>query len=198
MTHERRQVGSARVRVDRHPQGDPGDAAVGALRRGRDRLTLGRAGREAAGELGIPRGYGTLRGPARRPGRRGRVHPAPQPPPRRVDAARRRGRQARAVREAAGDGRREAAGMIEACRDAGVALMEAFMYRLHPLWLRAHELVDGGAIGELEAIQAFVLLPQRRSGEHPQHRRVRRRRADGHRVLPDQRRPLALRRRAGP
>ena len=49
---------------------------------------------------------------------------------------------------------REAAGMIEACRDAGVALMEAFMYRLHPLWLRAHELVRGGAIGELEAIQA--------------------------------------------
>ena len=49
---------------------------------------------------------------------------------------------------------REAAGMIEACRDAGVALMEAFMYRLHPLWLRAHELVAGGAIGELEAIQA--------------------------------------------
>ena len=49
---------------------------------------------------------------------------------------------------------REAAGMIAACRDAGVALMEAFMYRLHPLWLRAHELVRTGAIGELEAIQA--------------------------------------------
>ena len=49
----------------------------------------------------------------------------------------------------------EAAGMVEACRDAGVALMEAFMYRLHPLWLRAHELVAAGAIGELETIQAF-------------------------------------------
>ena len=49
---------------------------------------------------------------------------------------------------------REAAGMLEACRDAGVALMEAFMYRLHPLWLRAHELVRDGAIGRLEAIQA--------------------------------------------
>ena len=44
--------------------------------------------------------------------------------------------------------------MIEACRAAGVLLMEAFMYRLHPLWQRAYELVAEGAIGELEAIQA--------------------------------------------
>jgi predicted dehydrogenase len=49
---------------------------------------------------------------------------------------------------------REAATMIETCRGTGVALMEAFMYRLHPLWQRAHELVRDGAIGELEAIQA--------------------------------------------
>jgi predicted dehydrogenase len=49
----------------------------------------------------------------------------------------------------------EAAGMIASCRDAGVKLMEAFMYRLHPLWQRAHELVSAGAIGDLETIQAF-------------------------------------------
>jgi predicted dehydrogenase len=49
----------------------------------------------------------------------------------------------------------EAAGMVEVCRRSGVALMEAFMYRLHPLWRRTHELVAGGAIGELETIQAF-------------------------------------------
>jgi len=48
----------------------------------------------------------------------------------------------------------EVTDMIEACRAAGVLLMEAFMYRLHPLWQRAHELVAEGAIGELEAIQA--------------------------------------------
>ena len=30
----------------------------------------------------------------------------------------------------------EAAEMVEGCRAAGVLLMEAFMYRLHPLWLR--------------------------------------------------------------
>jgi predicted dehydrogenase len=49
----------------------------------------------------------------------------------------------------------EAVHMVDVCRDAGVLLMEAFMYRVHPLWLRAHELVAEGAIGELETIQAF-------------------------------------------
>ena len=34
-------------------------------------------------------------------------------------------------------------------------LMEAFMYRLHPMWQRVRELVTTGTIGELEAIQVF-------------------------------------------
>jgi predicted dehydrogenase len=49
----------------------------------------------------------------------------------------------------------EAQEMVDGCQTAGVALMEAFMYRLHPLWVTVRELVRGGAIGELEAIQAF-------------------------------------------
>jgi predicted dehydrogenase len=49
----------------------------------------------------------------------------------------------------------EATAMIEGCRHAGIMLMEAFMYRLHPLWTRVHELVTEGSIGELQAIQAF-------------------------------------------
>ena len=49
----------------------------------------------------------------------------------------------------------EAAEMIDGCRDAGVLLMEAFMYRLHPLWTRVHSLVADGAIGDLVTIQAF-------------------------------------------
>jgi predicted dehydrogenase len=48
----------------------------------------------------------------------------------------------------------EVEGMIEACRAAGVLLMEAFMYRHHPLWQRTHQLVSEGVIGELLAIQA--------------------------------------------
>ncbi|HEX9863828.1 MAG TPA: Gfo/Idh/MocA family oxidoreductase [Acidimicrobiia bacterium] len=45
--------------------------------------------------------------------------------------------------------------MIEVADRAGVKLMEAFMYRLHPLWLEVRRLVDDGAIGDLLAIQSF-------------------------------------------
>ncbi len=45
--------------------------------------------------------------------------------------------------------------MIDACQDAGVKLMEAFMYRLHPMWVEVRRLVDDGVIGELVAIQSF-------------------------------------------
>ena len=34
-------------------------------------------------------------------------------------------------------------------------VMEAFMYRMHPQWQRARELVQEGVIGELRAIQSF-------------------------------------------
>jgi predicted dehydrogenase len=36
-----------------------------------------------------------------------------------------------------------------------VLIMEAFMVRFHPQWLRARELVRSGALGELRAIQVF-------------------------------------------
>jgi predicted dehydrogenase len=49
----------------------------------------------------------------------------------------------------------EARTMIAGCEQAGVVLMEAFMYRLHPLWQRVRALVDEGAVGELLTIQMF-------------------------------------------
>jgi predicted dehydrogenase len=49
----------------------------------------------------------------------------------------------------------EAQEMVDGCETAGVLLMEAFMYRLHPLWITVRELIRDGAVGELEAIQAF-------------------------------------------
>ena len=49
----------------------------------------------------------------------------------------------------------EAERVVEGCREAGVLLMEAFMYRLHPQWVRVRELVDQGRLGELTAIQSF-------------------------------------------
>jgi predicted dehydrogenase len=45
--------------------------------------------------------------------------------------------------------------MIEACEQAGVVLMEAFMYRLHPSWVAVRELVASGRIGALRAVQSW-------------------------------------------
>ncbi len=43
--------------------------------------------------------------------------------------------------------------MVDACEQAGVQLMEAFMYRLHPLWASLVAVVADGRIGEPRAIQ---------------------------------------------
>jgi predicted dehydrogenase len=48
----------------------------------------------------------------------------------------------------------DAVRMIDACEEAGVKLMEAFMYRLHPLWRAAIDAVSSGRIGELRAVQS--------------------------------------------
>lgn len=43
--------------------------------------------------------------------------------------------------------------MVAACEGSGVQLMEAFMYRLHPMWRKAVQLIEDGAIGEVRAVQ---------------------------------------------
>jgi len=50
---------------------------------------------------------------------------------------------------------REAEQIVAACRQAGVVLAEAFMYRLHPTWVAIRELVASGRIGRLMAIQSW-------------------------------------------
>lgn len=47
----------------------------------------------------------------------------------------------------------EAQEIVDECGAAGVKLMEAFMYRLHPLWVKVRELVATGALGELLSVQ---------------------------------------------
>jgi predicted dehydrogenase len=49
----------------------------------------------------------------------------------------------------------DAAAMVEACAAAEVKLMEAFMYRLHPLWVQVRQMMAGGLVGELVALQSF-------------------------------------------
>jgi predicted dehydrogenase len=45
--------------------------------------------------------------------------------------------------------------MVDASRDAGVLLMEAFMYRLHPSWVAVRELLAAGRIGRLRAVDSW-------------------------------------------
>ena len=45
--------------------------------------------------------------------------------------------------------------MGAACDSAGVLLMEAFMYRLHPSWVAVHDLVTSGRIGRLSTVQSW-------------------------------------------
>jgi predicted dehydrogenase len=46
----------------------------------------------------------------------------------------------------------DAQAMVDGCASAGVAFMEAFMYRLHPSWMKAVELVRSGRIGKLQVV----------------------------------------------
>jgi predicted dehydrogenase len=47
----------------------------------------------------------------------------------------------------------DAAPMIDACRNAGVTLMEAFMWRHHPRVAHARKLLADGALGELRLVK---------------------------------------------
>ena len=49
----------------------------------------------------------------------------------------------------------EAAQLVAARERTGKLVAEAFMVRFHPQWLRARELVQSGAIGEVRAMQTF-------------------------------------------
>lgn len=49
----------------------------------------------------------------------------------------------------------EAQEMVDACREGGVLLMEAFMYRQHPSWIAVRELLASGRIGRLVAVDSW-------------------------------------------
>ncbi len=45
--------------------------------------------------------------------------------------------------------------MLEVCSAEGVRLMEAFMYRHHPSWVAARDVVASGRIGRLRSVQSW-------------------------------------------
>jgi predicted dehydrogenase len=53
----------------------------------------------------------------------------------------------------------EAAAVADVADQSGLVLMEAFHYRYHPLMIRAVEAVQGGEIGELRHIEAWMQVP---------------------------------------
>jgi predicted dehydrogenase len=55
----------------------------------------------------------------------------------------------------------EARQMADVAREAGLVLMEAFHYRYHPVFLRAKEIVESGALGELLRLDAEFTTPIR-------------------------------------
>lgn len=49
----------------------------------------------------------------------------------------------------------EAKEIIEYAKDRGVLLMEAFMYKFHPQWIRAKEIVDSRELGRIQTIHCY-------------------------------------------
>ena len=55
----------------------------------------------------------------------------------------------------------EAAGAIDHARTRGVLVMECFMYRLHPQWQRAREIVRNGELGAIRVVQTAFTYSNR-------------------------------------
>ena len=53
----------------------------------------------------------------------------------------------------------EAAEVRDAAAQAGVVVLEGFHYLFHPVTQRLHELLDSGELGELERVEATMIIP---------------------------------------
>jgi predicted dehydrogenase len=111
--------------------------------------------RTVAAELGIPRAYGSYEDLLEDPDIDAVYIPVPNHLHARwtIEAAR-HGKHVLCEKPLAMTAA-EARTMVDACRDAGVLLMEAFMYRLHPSWVAVRELVTSGRIGRLRAVDSW-------------------------------------------
>lgn len=111
------------------------------------------AARRAAASLGIPRAYGSYEALLADP----EIEAVYVPLPNHLHvrwalAAARAGKHVLCEKPIALDAA-EAARLVDEAGD--VLVMEAFMVRFHPQWLRARELVRAGRIGPVRAVQVF-------------------------------------------
>jgi predicted dehydrogenase len=113
------------------------------------------AARRVAGELGIPTAHGSYEALLADPDVEALYLPLPNHlhKPWTIAAAR-AGKHVLCEKPLALTAR-DAEEMIDACDREGVRLMEAFMYRHHPSWVAARELVAAGRIGRLQAVQSW-------------------------------------------
>jgi len=134
---------------------------IPGMRAAADTDLLGIASREldrasaVAGQLGIPRAYGSYEELLADPDIDAVYIPLPNNLHARWTVAAARAGKHVLCEKPLSTTADEARMMADACRDAGVLLMEAFMYRLHPSWVAVRELVASGRIGRLRAIDSW-------------------------------------------
>jgi len=137
------------------------EKVIPAMQRGEVSEIMGIASRDpakartAAGNLGIPRAYGSYEELLADPEIEAIYNPLPNeehvPWTLRALAA---GKHVLCEKPIALDAA-EARPLIEARNRSGKLVAEAFMVRFHPQWRRARELARDGTIGEAQAIQTF-------------------------------------------
>jgi len=111
--------------------------------------------RAAAGEAGIPRAHGSYEALLADPEVDAVYIPVPNHlHPEWTIAALRAGKDVLCEKPLAMTAA-EAERMVAVAEVEGRHLMEAFMYRLHPSWVAVRELVAGGRIGRLTAVQSW-------------------------------------------
>ena len=115
----------------------------------------GERARATAGRLGIPRAYGSYEALLADPDVDAVYIPLPNHLHAEWTAAAARAGKHVLCEKPLAMTAAEAQRMVDACRDRGVLLMEAFMYRLHPSWVAVRELVNAGRIGRLVAVDSW-------------------------------------------
>ena len=174
----------------------PGIAKSGAVPGRRDLVPVAAGRRGGRRRARHPACVRVVRGAARRPRHRRGLQPAAEPPPHRVEPGGDPRRQARARREAARDERGRGRDRVRRGR-ASRRQGGRGVHVPHPPDVAGGEAPRRRRRDRHAPARADVLrLPQRRRRQHPQHRRVRRRRAVRRRLLRDQLGALAVRHRA--
>jgi len=114
----------------------------------------GELARQAAGQLGIPKAYGSYEELLADPDIDAIYNPLPNHlhVPWSIRAAE-KGKHVLCEKPVALTAQ-EALTLIEARDRTGVKIGEAFMVRTHPLWLRVRELLRNGSIGDLRAVMS--------------------------------------------